>query len=118
MKFFKNSVLKDMAAEKKGKTQTEKDAIDVDILFMKSMLSDRASTYSGINKTLSKSIQKRENRQKKEEKRTCEYQVESDCMEFENDSESTINDSNIDESYKSEAKRKHRRSMKEGSQFL
>ena len=52
-----------MAAAKKGKTQAEQDAIDYDILFLKSTLTDRTATYSGVNKVLARSIKNRQERQ-------------------------------------------------------
>ena len=63
MRLYRNSVLKDMAATKKGKTPKEIDAINHDIEFMKSMMSDRKASYSRIDKAVTK-IQQREERNK------------------------------------------------------
>ncbi|KAG7156171.1 hypothetical protein Hamer_G029941 [Homarus americanus] len=110
MKFYKNTVFKDMAAAKKGKTQAEQDAIDTDILFMKSMLSDRVATYSGVNKVLKEKVQERQKRQMREEKR----QEREQCDHVENvqaDIDSPISsdeDDDIDEASTAEPKRKHR----------
>ena len=64
MKFYKKMVLKDMSAKQKGKSKVEKDAIDVDIEFIKSMLSHRVATYSRKYKVASEKAKKRIDRQK------------------------------------------------------
>ena len=48
-----------MAASKKDKTCQEIDAIDNDIEFMKSMMSDGKASYSRIDKVVTKHIQQR-----------------------------------------------------------
>ena len=60
MRLYRNSVLKDMTATKKGKTPKEIEAIDHDIEFMKSMMSDRKSSYSRIDKVVTKQNQQRQ----------------------------------------------------------
>ena len=103
------------SAEKKGKTQTEQEAIDVDIIFMKSMLSDRVATYSGVDKMQKDRVQKRQKRQKHEldrqEREQCDHVGE--IIDFDSTS-SSCEDENIDEASTSEAKRKHRRVVKGG----
>ena len=64
MRLYPNSVLKDMAASKKGKTCRKIDAIKNDIKFMKSKMSDRKTSYSRIDKVVTKHIQQRELRNK------------------------------------------------------
>ena len=64
MRLYRNSVLKDMAATKKGKTPKKFDAINHNIEFMKSMMSDRKASYSRIDKAVTKQIQQREERNK------------------------------------------------------
>ena len=54
-----------MAASKTGKTCHKIDAIDNDIEFMKSMMSDRKASCSRIEKVVTKHIQLREERNKK-----------------------------------------------------
>ncbi|XP_076064981.1 uncharacterized protein LOC143039019 [Oratosquilla oratoria] len=105
-----------MAAAKKGKTQAEQDAIDHDILFMKSMLTDRTATFSGVNKVLARSIKKRQERQIREKVRqnqdTCDY--EENVVADNYSPISTDEDNNTDEFITAEPKRKHRSKVKEG----
>lgn len=118
MKFYKKTVLKDMAAAKKGKSRAEQDAIDQDILFMKSMLSDRTATYSGVHRILTESVQRRQERQTREKMlhdgEQCEY---AENVRGDDDNDSPISadeDDNADEVCTGEPKRKHRRMVKEG----
>ena len=62
MRLYPNSLLKDIAASKKGKTCYEIDAVDNDIEFLKSMMSDRKASCSRIDKVATKHIQQREER--------------------------------------------------------
>ena len=56
MRFFRKTVLKDMAAEKKGKALHEQEAIDNDTFTMNSMMSDRIASYSGVDKLTSDTL--------------------------------------------------------------
>ena len=65
LRLYPNRLLKDMAASKQGKTSRKTAAIDNDIDFMKSMMSDRKVSSSRIDKVVTKHIQQREETNKK-----------------------------------------------------
>ena len=115
MKFYKNTVLKDMAAKKKGIAKVEQDAIDVDIEFMKSMLNDRVATYSGLDKVVTEKTKKRIERQKhhleQEEINPCKRTFEMINLE---PGTSSCEDENIEEVTTITQSRKHRRLVKCG----
>ena len=59
MRFYANNILKNTTATKKGKTLQEIEAIEKDIEFMKSMISDRRATYSRTKKLATEHILQR-----------------------------------------------------------
>ena len=59
MKFYKNTILKDLEGNKNYKTVREKEMLELDIAFMKSMMSDRIASYSGIDKMATEISNKR-----------------------------------------------------------
>ena len=80
---MQKSVLKDMAASKKRKTCREIDAIDNDIEFMKSMMSDRKASYSRTDKVVTKHIQQRGERNKKKTSTLMQqHDIEEHCIDF------------------------------------
>ena len=115
MKFYKKMVLKDMSAKEKGKSKVEKDAIDVDIEFIKSMLSHRVATYSGKYKVASEKAKKRIERQKqRQDRKEIElHKLRFDIIEFESGNNS-CEEAIISEAGTSEPERKHRRIVKNG----
>ena len=58
MQFSKKSVLNDMAAAKMEKSPLEENAIDQDIFFLITTMSDRTATCSGVNIVLIGSIKR------------------------------------------------------------
>ena len=115
MKFYKNTVLTDIVAKKKGITKVEQDAIDVDIEFMKSMLNDRVATYSGLDKVVTEKTKKRIERQKhhleREEINPCKRAFEMINLE---PGTSSCEDENIEEVTTIAQSRKHRKLVKCG----
>ena len=59
MPFYNRNVIKKMEESKKGKTQVEIMAIDEDIAFMNSMMTDRSAQYSVCDKITPSVINKR-----------------------------------------------------------
>ena len=115
MKFYKNTVLKDMASKKKGITKVEQDAIDVDIKFMKRMLSDKVAIYSGVDKVVIEKTKKQIERQKhhleQEEMNQCKHTFEMINLE---PGSSSYKNENIEEVSTRAQNRKHRRIVKCG----
>ena len=107
-----------MATAKKGKSRVEQDAIDQDILFMKSMLSDRTATYSGVHKILTEIVQRRQGRKGREKMHhdgaQCEYMANVQGDDANDSPLSADEDNDADNVCTSEPKRKHRRILKEG----
>ena len=58
--------LNDIAANKKGKSQREVQAIDIDTAFLKSMMTDHKVSYSIVDNIATIQIQRREARKLKE----------------------------------------------------
>ena len=50
MPFWHRKIIEHMEESKKGKSQVKQAAIDEDIVFMKSMMTDRAAQYSVCDK--------------------------------------------------------------------
>ena len=115
MKFYKKTVLKDIAAKKKGITKVEQNAIDIDIEFMKSMLNDRVATYSGLDNEVTEKTKKQIERQKhhleREETNPCKRTFEMINLE---PGISSFENENIEEITTIAQSRKHRRLVKCG----
>ena len=63
MPFWPGDVIKKIELLKTGKVEVEKIAIDKDIAFLKSMITDRTAQYSNQDKTTTSIIRKRINRE-------------------------------------------------------
>ena len=116
MKFYKNSVLDDLRADMKYKTKPEQEAIETDIDFMKSMMTDRVASYSGRDKKSNAAAKKRQKRHHCELSQKDSSSPDQDSVQcLESTSSSSSDDA--DESSPSnleEPKRKHRRISKTG----
>ena len=105
-------------AEKKRKTRAEKEAIDVAIKFIKSILSDRIATYSRPD-MVQETVQMQQKRQKHEEDRKARYRCSDICEIINVDPCSTsCEDENNSESSTIEPKSKHRRILETGSSYF
>ena len=104
-----------MAATKKGKTPKEIDAINHDIEFMKSMMSDRKASYSRIDKAVTKQIQQREerNKQKLNSILAQECNMEESFVKFASSS-SESEDQEFEDEGMDLQKRVHTRTVKSG----
>ena len=117
MKFYKKSVLEDMAARKRYKSNVEIKAIDAEIAFMKSMLSDRKASNAGIDKITERSTERRQKRTHDKAFLTRNYdstinqiaELES-CSSCEEEAGSSTSFS--------EPKRKHRKISKSGENLF
>ena len=69
MPFWHRKIIEHMEESKKGKSQVEQTAIDEDIVFMKSMMTDRAAQYSVCDKITPSIIEKRYVKAQQAEKR-------------------------------------------------
>ena len=117
MKFYKKSVLEDMAASKRYKSNVEIKAIDADIAFMKSMLTDRKASYAGIDKITERSTERRQKRTHDEAflKRNYDSTI-NQIAELE--SSSSCEEETVPSTSFSEPKRKHRRISKSGEKIF
>ena len=116
MPFYKRNVIKNMEESKKGKTQVEIMAIDEDIAFMNSMLTDRSAQYSVCDKITPSVINKRHLKAQQAEQRVLNEKKRK-FEEFSVIVNSDLEDEEIvDRDYLPTAQsRSHKRTVKTGT---
>ena len=120
MPFWPGDAIKKMELLKKGKVEVEKIAIDEDIAFLKSMITDRTAQYSNQDKTTTSIIRKRINREEQIQDRhenmkkiRIEENVQFEWLETDDENEDTID--SIESTSITTPVRSHRRTLKTGT---
>ena len=115
MPFWHRKIIEHMEESKKGKSQVEQTAIDEDIVFMKSMMTDRAAQYSVCDRITPAFIDKRYVKAQQAEKRALnekKRKFEEISEKFDSDSE--LEDMEIDYVLPPSV-RSHKRTVKTGT---